>query len=231
MNQRADYKFMAAQDKRAIIFDADGTLYSVRTAKAYSRLYDFMSKKTGMPRAKIKARHELELARIRNSKSPRLRSHLYSIFKTVGNRRIAKLAEAEFWKGVLVIKRPGTKTVLETLKRKGYRLAIASDEFYGRLAEKLESALGADWTRHFGCVVTPESAKVMKPSGRYYRMIMRKFTIKPSAAVVVGNSWDKDLQPAARLGMTTVLIGGKKSGKPDFFIRKISSLLKIMGAN
>lgn len=214
---------------KALIFDADGTLYSVRTTRAYSRLYNFMSRKTRISKTEIKRQHRLELAKIRNSKNPDVRTHFYSVFKVVGNRSIARMAEAEFWKGVQIKRHAETKKTLEKLGKK-YRLAIASDEFYGRLAEKMGTALGADWKRRFGCVVTPESAKVMKPSGRYYRTIMKKFNIRPSEAVVVGNLWKKDLEPAARMGMATVLIGSKKEGKPDFFIRKISSLPRILSA-
>lgn len=219
---------MTGTAKKALIFDADGTLYSLKTGKAYLRLYRFLGARTGMPERELGRRHALEIRKMKGSRNPAVRSQLHSISALVKDPRLARLAEAEFWKGVRVIRRPGTKHVLKELKRKGYRLAIASDEFYARLAEKMERALGADWKDYFGCVVTPESAKTMKPSGRYYRMIMGKFGIKPSEAVVIGNLWDKDLQPAARLGMRTVLIGGKKSGRPDFFIRKISSLPEVL---
>lgn len=220
---------MMGTAKKALIFDADGTLYSVKTAKAYSRLYRFLSSRTGTPEREIKRRHALEVEKVKGSKNPAVRSHFHSISRLVPDLGLSKRAEAEFWKGLRVIKRPGARNVLEKLRRKGYRLAIASDEFYGRLAKKMELAIGKGWRKYFGCTVTPERTGVMKPSGRYYRVILGKFDIRPSEAVVVGNLWDKDLQPAARLGMVTVLIGNKKEGKPDFFIRRISDLVGILG--
>lgn len=220
---------MMGTAKKALIFDADGTLYSVMTARAYSRLYNFLSGKARISKTEIKRRHRLELAKIRNSKNPRLRLHFHSIFGVVRNKRIAKMAEAEFWRGVEIKKDSGTKPSLEKLKAKGYLLAIASDEFSERLARKMELALGKNWKTHFDCIVTPESTGVMKPSARFYKLILKKLGLKAGQAMVVGNSWEKDLKPAARMEMATVLIGNKKEGKPDFFIRRISGLVRILG--
>ncbi len=211
---------------KALIFDADGTLYGIKTAPAYSRLYRFLAGHTGLPERELKRRHTLEMAGVKDSKNPHVRSHLYAIRKLVVDAKLAKMAETGFWKGVRVIRRPGTRKVLETLRKRGYRLAIASDEFLPRLSEKMQTALGKGWKKHFECIVTPDSAKVMKPSGKYYKIVLRKFRIRPSEAAVVGNSWRKDLLPAKGMGITTVLVGGKKRGRPDFFIRKLSSLIR-----
>lgn len=220
---------MAMRDEKVIIFDADGTLYGIKTAPAYSRLYRFLAGHTGLPERELKRRHTLTVAKVKDSRNPAVRSHLYAIRKLVVGAKLAKMAEAEFWKGVRVIKRPGTRHVLKELKRKGYRLAIASDEFSGHLARKMEFALGKNWKTHFVCIVTPESTGAMKPSARFYRLILKKLGLKAGQAMVVGNSWEKDLAPAAGMGLSTVLVSNKGEGKPDFFIRHISGLAGILG--
>lgn len=210
---------------RAVIFDADGTLYGVRTAPAYSRLYRFLARRTGLSRSELKRRHTLVMAKVKHSKNPRVRTHLYAIQMLVCNRTLSKMAELEFWKGLKIVKRRGAADVLSGLRNGGYRLALASDEFRARLSEKMETALGKGWKKHFKCIVTPDSAKTMKPSGKYYRIILKKIKVRPSEAAVVGNSWEKDLLPAKNMGMTTILIGGgKRRGRPDFFIKALSSL-------
>ncbi len=212
---------------KAVIFDADGTLYGVRTVPAYSRLYRFLAERTGLSKRELKRRHTLEIAKVKNSKNPRVRTHLYAIQKlVVGNRTLSKMAELEFWKGLKIVRRHGVANVLSGLRTQGYRLALASDEFRTRLSEKMETALGKEWKKHFECIVTPDSAKIMKPSGKYYRIILKKIKVRPSDAAVVGNSWEKDLLPAKKMGMTTILIGGKKRGRPDFFIKELSSLIR-----
>lgn len=212
---------------KAVIFDADGTLYGVRTAPAYSRLYRFLARHTGIPRGELKRRHTLEMAKVKHSKNPRVRTHRYAIQRLVGDRTLSKTAELEFWKGLKIVKRRGAAGVLSGLRNGGYRLALASDEFRARLSEKMETALGKGWKKHFECIVTPDSAKIMKPSRKYYRIILKKIKVRPSEAAVVGNSWEKDLLPAKKMGMTTILIGGgKRRGRPDFFIKELSSLIR-----
>lgn len=214
---------------KAVIFDADGTLYGIRTAPAYSRLYRFLAGHTGLSRSELKRRHTLGMAKVKSSKNPRVRTHLYAIRKLVVDAKLAKMAETEFWKGLKIVRRRGVANVLSGLKKRGCRLALASDEFLVHLGRKMETAIGTGWRRHFDCVVTPDSAKTMKPSKKYYLIILKKFGIRPSETAVVGNSWEKDLLPAKKMGMTTILVGGKRRGRPDFFIRKFSSLRGILG--
>lgn len=212
-----------------IIFDADGTLYTVKTAPADSRLYRFLAGKTGISERELRRRHALEISKVKRSKNPKVRTRLFPISKLVGDPKLAKAAELEFWRGLRIERRPGTAKLLSGLRRAGFGLALASDEFLPHLSDKMNSALGRGWKKYFDCVVTPDSAGTMKPSGRYYRLILKKLKVGPSDAIVVGNSWGKDLEPAAGMGLKTVLLGGgKMEGGPDFFIRKLSSLRRVV---
>ncbi|MCB9359203.1 TIGR02253 family HAD-type hydrolase [Candidatus Woesearchaeota archaeon] len=125
---------------------------------------------------------------------------------------------------------PGTKKVLSTLNKKGYKLAIVSDapklKAYLRLtAMKIEN--------YFDVIVTLEDTGRTKPSKLPFKAAISELKVKPSQCLMVGDMPHRDMKGAKKLGMKTCFA---KYGYPhemkkkawDYEINEVSELLDII---
>lgn len=94
-----------------------------------------------------------------------------------------------------------------------YRLGIISNSNRVAIKKMLEQA-GLD--RHFaeGAVFTPSSRTRGKPNPRLFRKALGSFGVRPGEAVMVGDSWRRDVLGAVRCGMHAVHLNrsNKKTG-------------------
>ena len=67
----------------------------------------------------------------------------------------------------------------------------------------------------------------MKPSGKFFVKAMRKYGLRPSDCLVVGDDYEKDILPAKRLGIKTIVFRNKKRGA-DYSARSYGELMRIM---
>ncbi len=96
------------------------------------------------------------------------------------------------------------KPMLESLS-KNYRLAVVSN-FYGNL----ESVLKDYGIRNlFEVVVESASIGVSKPDKRLLLTCFDRMHIRPEEALVVGDSYKKDIAPAKQLGSQTIWLKGQ----------------------
>ena len=219
---------------KAIIFDLDNTLI------------DFMKIKTNANEAAVSAMIKAGL-KINKSKALKFLKNLHrkygleyqKIFnkflkEVLGKVDMRLLAVAVVAyrkvKGDLFEPYPNAIHALSKLKSKGYTLAIVTD------APKFQA-----WTRlyemgiekFFDFVITPEDTHSIKPSGLPFKMAIKKLKLNPEEIIVVGDWPNRDILPAKKLGMKTVLAKyGKwhqyKKVHTDYEIDDISELLKIL---
>ncbi len=203
---------------KAIIFDADGTLYNVKTKRAYSLAADFLSQKTGIPAQILNAEWKKTVDEIKASaedaQNPQKRQRKYALEITllrlgVGQGKTAALIREAldiFWLAVISDLEifPEASKTLEKLG-KSRTLAVTSEEFRENLILKLDRAFG-DWEKYFKILITPEETGEMKPSRRYYLKAMEKLKLMPEEILVVGDSDERDLLPAKKLGIKTIKI-------------------------
>ena len=197
---------------KVIVFDADNTLYKVNAKNAYEKMFEFLSKKTGVEKALLKEKWEKILSKVKHSKNPEKRTREYSLnllLKEFGiqtpEREIIEKALKIFWSTVAEELKPLIdKREVENLSKK-YTLVIASDEFRKPLEIKLSAVFG-DWRKYFRFLITPEDAREMKPSQKYYRIVLEKLNVKPKEVLVVGDSLHRDLLPAKEMGMKTATL-------------------------
>lgn len=203
---------------KAIIFDADGTLYNVKTKRAYSLAADFLSQKTGIPAKTISAEWKKTVDEIKSSAedaaNPEKRQRKYALEKTflrfgVEKEKIDSLTQEAldiFWGAAIedLETFPAVSETLENLSKK-YAIAVASEEFKDNLILKLNRAFG-DWKKYFKILITPEQTGTMKPSEKYYLKAMEKLNFKPEEIMAVGDSDERDLLPAKKLGIKTLKI-------------------------
>ncbi len=87
-----------------------------------------------------------------------------------------------------------------------YRMAVVSN-FYGNL----DAVLSDYGIRElFDVVVDSAVAGVRKPDPTIFRLALKRLAIPPERILVVGDSEDKDIRPAAGLGCRTFLVDGKR---------------------
>ncbi|MCD6092583.1 MAG: HAD family hydrolase [Candidatus Aenigmarchaeota archaeon] len=223
---------------KAIIFDADGTLYKTRTADAYKKQFEFLEEKTGKKSEKIEARWKKVKDNVLkyDAKNPEKRKREFITTQTLirlgidpkRSENLAKMSLKIFWTHVLkdLKHEKDVKKVVSRLGKK-YELVVASDEFRKNLNAKLNKILG-DWKNYFKFLITPDIVKEMKPSKKYYEKVLKKLRLGRNEVIVVGNSWENDLKPAKEMGIKTVLINDKIEGEPVHWIKNMKELEKIV---
>ena len=210
---------------RAIFFDADKTLYKIDTTNAYRLLYDFLSKKTGIKRDLIKKQHKEEIKKIEKSSDPKKRGYCVPVFEITKDEQITQKAMNIFWDKIIKDLEPSdsvVEVVSEIKKKHNLILVVASDEFRETLLRKLNSIFG-DYTKYFDGIVTPEDTGEMKPSGKYYKIALERFNLKPEEVIVVGDSVERDIVEAKKIGITTVLFKPSKTNTVFENLNDISS--------
>ena len=98
-----------------------------------------------------------------------------------------------------------SKEVLALLKRQ-FPLALVSN-FYGNMGVVIEEfELGGLFTH----IVESAVVGVKKPDPRIFQMGVEALGLTPADVVVVGDSFDKDILPAKKLGCRTIWIKGEE---------------------
>lgn len=219
-------------DIKCVAFDADHTLYSVNPVKGYNEKFEFLSRKTGFDAEKIRRTWLKIVDELKDSKDPKKRSREYSTAKAlevlgIPKNKTEKLvcdALKVFWENVEIKANPLARETIEKLKKsKAIVVAVLSDEYREHLKMKLIKA----GIPEFDLMICPEDTGEMKPSTRFYEMLMDITRLEPHEILMVGDSWRRDLEPAKRLGLLTALYR-KREGVPDFFIDSLEEIIDIV---
>ncbi len=223
---------------KAIIFDADHTLYTPKTGEAYQEQFDYLADNLGIDRERIKSIWQEEVDDVLGSDDPEERKRhvaleraLLEIGMPVKEREdLVEEAVKRFWDQAvkdLDYSAYIPELIGRLLQRDLEFIAVASDEFREPLERKLNRVFG-DWRSYFDFLVTPEDTGSMKPSKDFYLPVLKEKEIDPSEVVMIGDSWERDLKPAEEIGMKTVLVSEEKEGNPDFHIEHIKELEDII---
>lgn len=105
-----------------------------------------------------------------------------------------------------VILLPGTKTILDEIKKAGYRMALLTNGPSDGQREKLK-VLKLD--KFFDAVCISEEIKTGKPNPDAFKFACNAISISHYSAIMVGDSMKLDINPAISLGMKAFLIGKK----------------------
>ncbi|UCG95576.1 MAG: HAD family hydrolase [archaeon] len=220
---------------KAIIFDADHTLYKIRNLKeAEEKKFIYLKDRTGLNSDELRAYWKSVIKELLDSgeRDYKKRSRKYSTIKTLVHfgvdektaETLATDAIKIFWDAVAEDLEfdPKIREIVKTLKGK-YRLCVASDEFRKSLTMKLDKVFG-DWKDYFEFLVTADDTQELKPSKKFSEIPLKKLGLSPEEAVFVGDSWERELSSARELGLKTVLVKEEKEGNPDFWIKDASDI-------
>lgn len=221
---------------KAIIFDADKTLYRINRSRATDEMLEFLHRETGIGKDRISHVFEEVKGEVRCSHDPEQRKREYAMKIALYRMEVEPNASEKLSKSAVEIFNSAivrdldyeseSRKTLQYLKGK-YSMCIASDEFEVFLKMKLNKAL-TDYRKYFSFMVTPERAGAMKPSPIYCEIALQRMKVKPEEAVMIGDSWERDLKPASDLGMKTILIGERIEGNPNHWVKSLGELVKIL---
>ena len=114
-----------------------------------------------------------------------------------------------------------SKPALEKLHAKLPMVLVTN--FYGNM----HSVLGEFGLNHlFMDVVESSVVGVRKPDPAIFRLGVERLGLEPSATVMIGDNYEKDIIPAQSIGCSTVWLNNNTSGT-DPAVQKISSLSEI----
>ncbi len=105
-------------------------------------------------------------------------------------------------------RRPEAAALIQACLDQGIKVVVATNPVFPRTAvlERLAWAgIPAD-EYPFALITTYENMHATKPHAVYYQEILARIGCAAKTAVMVGDDWENDIEPAARLGMMTYWI-------------------------
>ncbi len=102
--------------------------------------------------------------------------------------------------------RPQARPLVQTIFDQGYDVVIATNPMFPRRAieQRLDWANVLDFP--FNLVTAYENSHFCKPNPRYYQEILDKLDCRPDEAIMVGDDYVNDIEPAIRVGLHTYWI-------------------------
>jgi len=124
---------------------------------------------------------------------------------------------------------PKVKETLAKLRKKGLKLGIVSDAPRNKVWDRLIMAGLED---EFDVVVSVSDTLNFKPHPSSFKLALKKLNVSPHNVLFVGDSPERDLRGAKKLGMKTCFAryGGAKhiEDKADYEIKRFDELLRII---
>ncbi len=232
---------------KAVFFDLDDTLEDRDEARkaVKGKLSSRVEKEFGINGKeffKIFKKAEYEFVGVSsNPKDYNRKVWLRETLKRMGVRASeSKIKELErlYWKTVFAkIKTfPDTKDVLRKLE--AYKRIMVTDSD-GCLNNYIKNnkirILGL--RKYFDLIVTSNDTGKNKPDKSLWRKGLKKFNLKPSECIMIGDKPEMDLKPTKEMGMKTVWMKkgrwastrkGKKFNYVDYEVTNLSKLLGIL---
>lgn len=112
--------------------------------------------------------------------------------------------------------RPSAQRLVSSCLENGLKLVIATNPMFPRVAieKRLEWAGLSVTDFAFDLVTSYDNMHATKPWLAYYSEILDKIDCRPEEALMVGDSWENDIVPAAKIGMCTFWIS-QGTSPPD----------------
>ena len=127
---------------------------------------------------------------------------------------------------------PGVRETLEEIRKRGFKMGIISDAFSTEAKRRLEKT---DLRKYFDLIVTCDLTGQKKPSPVPFRFALHELNADTSEVVLIGDSPNRDMEPARKLGMKTVYARygdrfshTRTSTHADFIIDEFEELLPIV---
>lgn len=100
---------------------------------------------------------------------------------------------------------PCAKGIIKDLKDSGYRLILATNPIFPRIATEKRIRWAGLEPSDFEIVTTYEDSRFCKPNLKYFETLCEMLNVSPEECLMVGNDVDDDM-PAEKLGMKVFLL-------------------------
>ena len=195
-----------ASKVKAILFDADNTLFPIRELAKECDFEAFkLFEDEGADHKQVLLAFYATIEKLRSLDDPEKRFRTYSynlIAKKFGiKQQVAIDAERKFRELMLskIAPYPAARRFIEKLQKNySVKLAVVTCAEREWALEKLEAAGLMDF---FEVIVTTSETKKMKPHSSYYTLACKQLKVRPQDCVMIGDSEAHDLEPARKLGM------------------------------
>lgn len=208
-------KYWKDNSIKAIVFDADNTLYETRKiAKfAYAAAMQVLAKETGKNRKSLLKDFKKIIKFLRTSSNPMHRTFQYSFefmaAKYRTRKSVVKKMLAAFENEIInrLKRKKGTKRMFRALKKEGIKIIVATEEPQKNyLLKKLQAT---HLRRFVNLVVSSSDTREMKPSKKFYEIIRKRTGLRYDQMMAIGDDYKKDLEVPEKLGMKTMLVSEK----------------------
>ncbi len=199
------------------LFDLDGTLLPMDQDAFMEAYFHALSLKMlpyGIdPKKLVQLVWTGTKAMIENDGSMTNEQRFWTTFTGVGGEELRKLLpvfEDFYRKEFIAAKktttyRPEAGDCIRLLKEKGYRLVLATNPLFPRIATLNRIGWAGLKEEDFDWITTYENSSYCKPSLEYYKAILGEIGKEPSECIMVGNDVREDMC-VSELGMGTYLL-------------------------
>lgn len=193
---------------QAVVMDLDDTLYDA--TGAYQRALRRMAQESSLGEAAFLSAYAEGRARTKEilSRGAGLHNRMLYFQHALESLDRSPLPVAmelgeTYWKYVLETAQlyPGAEAFLQRVRQHGMRTAILTDLTVDVQIKKIER-LGL--SHLVDCLVTSEEVGEEKPSAAMFQLVLEKLGVSPGRCVMLGDSYEKDIEGAGAAGMHTV---------------------------
>ena len=201
-----------------ILFDLDGTLLPMDQEEFVKYYFTALSKKMAKfgfddPKALSAAVYKGTAAMVSNDGDKLNRARFWETFSAVMGDWVLPLEPEfdSFYQNEFNAAREGTwqsehaVSSVHKLKEKGYRLILATNPIFPRVATLNRISWAGLSPQDFSLITTYENSRRCKPNPDYFRDILEQAGAKPQACLMVGNDVCEDLC-AQSVGISSCLI-------------------------
>ena len=234
---------------RALLFDVNGTLIDIETdewmEEAYRAIAHFLTYQgIALRRGEVRDLYfQIMKEQFAASKETypefdvvavwreMLRRHATEYTRSLGQEKLQQmpLFLAELQRGISrkrLVAFPQTHEILTQLK-KNHRLAVVSDAQSAYGLPELRAVGLADY---FAPIIISGDYGYRKPDPRLFHAALTGLEVRPEQAIFIGNDRFRDILPAKRVGMKTILFcplgnaGGSPETEPDYILYRYADL-------
>ena len=126
-----------------------------------------------------------------------------------------------------------TMSTIHRLKKAGFRLGMVSDSD-GTPGMKMKRIRRQPFLKSLeAIVVAGEDTPGVKPTRRPFTLVARRLGLQPRNCVYIGDNPNTDIEGAKGVGMMMILVRrrGPKGGHPDYLVRSLSDVARLLIQN